>query len=162
MAALLRAMQLELGPEAPASASGPLPGITASCCGRHSAGNAGAAGASGVSARCPGVGGAAWARWVERGQILTGFGASLTHPPDSSLPNSDVVFSLWLFLKSRPWLLEAQLFSIAGVVGWGRAGKVLFTPNLKCSNRMAGPRVAERTLVPQMDLFKVHNYPEIS
>ena len=79
-----------------------------------------------------------------------------------SLPNSDVVFSLWLFLKSRPWLLEAQLFSIAGVGGWGRAGKVLFTPNLKCSNRMAGPRVAECTLVPQMDLFKVHNYPEIS
>ena len=97
MAALLRAMQLELGPEAPASASGPLPGITASCCGRHSAGNAGAAGASGVSARCPGVGGAAWARWVERGQILTGFGASLTHPPDSISPQLRCGFQLVAF-----------------------------------------------------------------
>lgn len=88
------------------------------CCGRHSAGNAGAAGASGVSAR-PVLG-----RGSSLGEVSGERPDSHRFGPRShtrlipSLPNSDVVFSLWLF--SNPTLAPRgpAVFS-AGVVGWG-------------------------------------------
>ena len=89
-----------------------------------------------VAPKQPGQGG-----WRETGflKILKPHSHTSLTP---SLPKHNVVFSCVLFTNSDLGSYRSSCFQLQEL-GWVWAETILFTPNLKCSNRMAGPSRAE-------------------